>query len=284
MKYLLDKIKGDIQIRLDKINNKFSIAHILPELESQHQSRNLIKMGYNETVGNICDELGINVYQEFIKSSPYELYRDVKNVIEKYNNIPNINGIMYDCPFIHDNFENTIQVLITERKDIECITPINIGRYMTRQQYETLPPITTSISMLMSKYTPPSMKRIGIIQSANKFNCKFIPNTNIDNDTYIISTIKDDTFIDLDISSLDVIISCLYNGYKQIDKETMSWAGDINASLVIDYGWRSVSFVPSIDNKIFRESTVHLTLYDGLIELYVYNAIKNMIRLYEASI
>jgi len=250
-------------------------------LDSSNKMDNIIMMGYDEVLNRLCDDLDISLHQETIVSNPYDLYTKSKSTISEYNMKPDITGILYDCPFMYDKFENTIQSNILPSKDMECITPINMGMYVTKQQYNTLPPITSSIELLISEFMQPELNRIGVIQPVGKFSNKFIPINNIDINTYILSTIKDDTFIDLDMASLNVIISGMFNSHTRINSEMMSWAGTLHAKLAIDYGWRTISGTPSINSEIFTSDTIHLTLYDGLIELYVYNAINNMIRLYK---
>ena len=283
MKELLNRISNDIRKDLSKIDNKLSIVRIIPVLENNAVDT-LIHIGYSQTLYKICEDLGINVYEEYINSSPYNLYNDAREYITKYNIRTDVTGIMYDSPFINDKFENTINTLIYTNKDIECLTPINIGKYLTKQQYETIPPLQSSVDMLIHEYIKCDLLRIGIIHSISNFNNVFNPVSNVDNNTYIISTVKDDTFIDLDMASLDVIISCMYDTYRRIDDTTMCWSDNIHAKLVIDYGWRTTSCVPSIDNNIFNDYTTHLTLYNGLMDLYIYNVIKNMIRLYKKTL
>ena len=276
MKKLLNELHNDINDKLKEYDRKLSIAQIIPLLENTNILGNLVKLRYNKTLMRICDKLNINLYTECISSSPYTLYKDSKAAVVEFNTRHTINGIMYDCPFVNDKFGGSISSMICQWKDIECITPSNIGTYITKQQFETVPPLVTSMEMMIDNYSALQINRIGIVKNIEPTTYTVIPPCN---DTYHVTSSQDITFVN-DMSTMDIIVSYKYNTTQRIDKSIITESDKVYPKLVLDYGWGPHEYLPSIDKDLFLGGpTKYFSLYDGLMELYIYNTINNMIRL-----
>lgn len=268
---------NDINNKLKEFDRKLSIAQIIPMLENTNILGNLVKLRYNKTLMRICDKLNINLYTECITSSPYDLYRDSKAAVVELNTRHSINGIMYDCPFVNDKFGGSISSMICQWKDIECITPSNIGTYITKQQFESIPPLITSMEMMIDNYSTLHANRIGIVKNIEPSNYTFIPGYNPN--TYYVTSLEEPTFVD-DMTSMDIIVSYKYNTSKRIDENIIIKEDKVYPKLVLDYGWTPKEYLPSIEKDLFLGGpTKYFSLYDGLIELYIYNSIDNMIRM-----
>ena len=173
MNELLARIKKDLMKELVLTYKKMSIVQIIPTFDKTY---NPIQTKFIDTLNDICTSLNIDVFQEYISSTPYDLYADSRDIIDSYNINNDVTGIMYNYPFNVDKFYNTIKVCIDPIKDIECITPINIGNYILKQQYESIPPILSSIELLINEYCNENMKSKVQLQDINVVPCAYLHN------------------------------------------------------------------------------------------------------------
>ncbi|WP_010238013.1 bifunctional 5,10-methylenetetrahydrofolate dehydrogenase/5,10-methenyltetrahydrofolate cyclohydrolase [Clostridium arbusti] len=120
-----NQIKDFIKYRNDNNLNVPSLAIILVGSDggSQYYVRNAKKL---------CDNLGINC--EILNFDEDKSEIDIINAIEVLNNREDIQGIMLQLP-LPDNFdEKKIVSTINEKKDVDGLTDINIGKFYSGEK------------------------------------------------------------------------------------------------------------------------------------------------------
>lgn len=120
-----NQIKDFIKYRNDNNLNVPSLAIILVGSDggSQYYVRNAKKL---------CDNLGVNC--EILNFDEDKSEIDIINAIEVLNNREDIQGIMLQLP-LPDNFdEKKIVSTINEKKDVDGLTDINIGKFYSGEK------------------------------------------------------------------------------------------------------------------------------------------------------
>lgn len=112
-----------------------------------------------------CEEIGI--YSE-LKRYPESITEDeLLNEIERYNNEPNIDGILVQLPLPKHISEHKVIETISPEKDVDGFHPINVGRMVTGQEaYLSCTPYGV-VEMVKYKDIPIAGKHVVIVGRSN---------------------------------------------------------------------------------------------------------------------
>lgn len=99
-----------------------------------------------------CDEVGILSFKTVLPATASE--QDVKDVIQKYNDDENVDGILLQLPLPDAIRANTQEVIdtILPSKDVDGLTTINLGRLVSKDPAVVYPCTPKGCMELLKRY------------------------------------------------------------------------------------------------------------------------------------
>ena len=113
----------EIKIR---VKNKLNKLKSKPKLVSIMANDDGAILNFAESQKKLCDEIGIDF--QMIKLLKNSSQKDILKAVKKLNKDPNVHGIMILMPVPQNVDADTIQESILHTKDVEGISPYNLGR------------------------------------------------------------------------------------------------------------------------------------------------------------
>lgn len=122
-KIIRDKIKKDLRLELDKINDKLKLVVIQVGFDPASDV-------YVRNKKNLCEEMGI----EFLHKKYDDISEeDLISEIDKLNNDKEVTGILVQLPLPKNINEKRVIEKIDYRKDVDGLTSINIGKLYAKE-------------------------------------------------------------------------------------------------------------------------------------------------------
>jgi methylenetetrahydrofolate dehydrogenase (NADP+) / methenyltetrahydrofolate cyclohydrolase len=160
------KIAADIkqQVKLDADLFKQE-SGITPGLAFILIGDNPASQAYVGMKGKACGEMGFFSVTERLSTDITETY--LLNLIKKFNNDPNIHGILVQLPLPKHINEHRVLIAIDYHKDVDGFHPINVGRLVTGQT--CLMPCTPYgiQELLLRSGNDPSGKHVVVVGRSN---------------------------------------------------------------------------------------------------------------------
>lgn len=122
-KIIRDKIKKDLRLELDKINDKLKLVVIQVGFDPASDV-------YVRNKKNLCEEMGI----EFLHKKYDDISEeDLISEIDKLNNDKEVTGILVQLPLPKNINEKRVIEKIDYRKDVDGLTSTNIGKLYAKE-------------------------------------------------------------------------------------------------------------------------------------------------------
>lgn len=227
---------------------------------------------YEKHLKYICDKLDISYKSTNILNSSIEF-----NVIEEIIRSSEADGVLYNCPFISDGYVGQLLQFIDPKKDIECITPKIYGEYMCNMIHNIKPCISQVIvqTLLMNGRINEEQKFLIITPEHLYLNSRKLCSTL--HNSHCIKFISN-TSPDLipELYNSDVIISFGFNTTRRILRDSSWMQETLGDVVVLDFGYTPGCQSPSIDESFYDSKTIHYNLNEGLMDMYIISAIKNL--------
>jgi len=118
---LADAILGEVALEVEELK-KSSIEPFLMTLEADDDPASKV---YRDSQRRIARRVGINY--ETIELSPATSQQRLLSYVERINRDPFINGLIVNLPLPQHINTTTVQWSIARKKDVEGITPCNLG-------------------------------------------------------------------------------------------------------------------------------------------------------------
>lgn len=135
------EIINNIKEKVSKLDKKITLAVI----EIGNNSSNKI---YINKKRKMCEYIGYNFIHYNLDLDIEE--QEIIDLINKLNNDDNINSILLQLPLPKQLNENKIKNSIDPKKDVDCLTEINIGKLFNNKEY--LLPCTVKGVIELLKY------------------------------------------------------------------------------------------------------------------------------------
>lgn len=228
---------------------------------------------YANCVQLICSELNIQCDTIMTEKTNVTNYAYAMSEIQKLNDT-DYDGILYDFPFKWDPSIRDITSQISPSKDIECVTPELYGRYILGLNKTFNPCIKSTINDLMVLHGFKYISNDVLIISECGEPYGLFTDT-LSNITLTHPLNADKALSQL--SDYDVIISLLYNSKYSITKETVPFP-PTSEQMILDFGWCTGTTDSTISPDIFNlDRSTYYDLSNGLMTLYIYNALTNLL-------
>lgn len=122
-KIIRDKIKKDLELELDKINDKLKLVVIQVGFDPASDV-------YVRNKKNLCEEMGIEfLHKKYDDISEEDLICE----IDKLNNDKEVTGILVQLPLPKNINEKRVIEKIDYRKDVDGLTSTNIGKLYAKE-------------------------------------------------------------------------------------------------------------------------------------------------------
>lgn len=122
-KIIRDKIKKDLRLELDKINDKLKLVVIQVGFDPASDV-------YVRNKKNLCEEMGIEfLHKKYDDISEEDLICE----IDKLNNDKEVTGILVQLPLPKNINEKRVIEKIDYRKDVDGLTSTNIGKLYAKE-------------------------------------------------------------------------------------------------------------------------------------------------------
>lgn len=230
-KTIKEKTISNLKDKISKLNDKLTLVVI--QVGDDPASNVYVKQ--KEKTAN---ELNVNFIHEKLDSNVTEAF--LINLIEKYNNDTNVNGILVQMPLPPHINELTIQNKVNYLKDVDGLTDINMGRLAHNK--DTLVPCTPlGIMEILSFYNiDVEGKNVVVVGRSNLVGKPISLLLTNNNATVTLCHSKTKNLKEL-TKNADILISAV--GKKGIITKDMIKHG----STVIDVG------INRIDNKLYGD-------------------------------
>lgn len=147
-KKLAEKIKFDLKEKVLQLKEKPGLAVVLI-------GDNPASKLYIDLKIRFCQEIGF--YSEKIIFSEEVLEKELFKTLERLNNNQKIHGILFQLPLPKrlSYLEKKIISFINPKKDVDCLHPLNIGKFFFEKEYHhqmILPSTPKGIIRLLKEY------------------------------------------------------------------------------------------------------------------------------------
>lgn len=116
-------ISDDIKEKLGILSQKHGV---IPGLAVVYIGEDKASKVYAQSIIKKCDKMGLYSEKHFASNDITE--KEVLEILNSLNNNSKIHGIIVQFPIPKGIDENKIKSAISDMKDVDCITPINIGK------------------------------------------------------------------------------------------------------------------------------------------------------------
>ena len=142
-KQLRDKIFESLKQKLNKMNKKPTLAVVLvgENPASQIYVRNKKKTAENLGINSISIEYPTNISE-----------KELLNKINELNNDPNVTAILVQLPLPEHINKNKIIDAILPQKDVDGLTPYNLGKLFSGEEPYVYPCTPKGILLLLDEY------------------------------------------------------------------------------------------------------------------------------------
>lgn len=272
---MMDMLVPDLRNQRERLKG-LNISHIILDDTLKPES-NSVFGAYQFALEDICH--GLNIRYTPVHTD--RKFSSLRSTINRLNEDSSVHGILYDDPFKPNLGTDQLHIGISPIKDIECITPTSIGKYICNQNSIKTPCFLASLYELLFMHNiGRANRRMLVINNEFGAKNKFIhKNTTNDLITFTTTTPNDADYISTNIYNYDVIISTLFDTDAFIDNSIVDL--QFEPKIVLDYGYCNKESKSSIDPKIFKEGTRYYNIFDGLLELYVINVLNNLCKSYK---
>lgn len=161
-KAIAAQIKSEVKLEADSLKRELGIV---PGLAFILVGENPASQSYVRSKGKACAELGFHSVTE---ERPSTISQDeILNLINTFNNDPNIHGILVQLPLPKHIDENAVIMAIDWRKDVDGFHPVNVGKLVIGQP--CLRPCTPAgvQELLVRSGNDPAGKHVVIVGRSN---------------------------------------------------------------------------------------------------------------------
>ena len=275
IKEMRDMLIPDVRDQRNRLK-KINLSHIIINSDLNKVNQNIFG-AYQDTIEELCGILDIHYEQVHVDRK----LGSIRSTINKLNSNPSVHGILYDNPFEVKSYTDQIGIGITSVKDIECLNPVTVGKFICNENSVKIPCFIASLTELLFMHNLGKVnRRILSINGSHGTKNKFISkNSSSDMFTMTTTSPSDTDFISTNFYNYDIIISMLFDTDYYIDENIIDMMS--SPKIVLDYGYCSKMSRSSIDPELFYMNTAYYNIFDGLIDLYVINALHNLCKSYK---
>ena len=145
-KMVAEKIKATIKTQIEELQK---LGASVPTLACMIVGNNPASEKYVASKEKTCQELGMG--SKVIRLDDNTPQESIIYTIEKLNRDENISGILLQLPLPYGYDERTIINTIDPKKDVDCLTDINLGKLMGKTQ-DIAPCTAQGIMTLLDEY------------------------------------------------------------------------------------------------------------------------------------
>lgn len=145
-KMVAEKIKATIKTQIEELQK---LGASVPTLACMIVGNNPASEKYVASKEKTCQELGMG--SKVIRLDDNTPQESIIYTIEKLNRDENISGILLQLPLPYGYDERTIINAIDPKKDVDCLTDINLGKLMGKTQ-DIAPCTAQGIMTLLDEY------------------------------------------------------------------------------------------------------------------------------------
>lgn len=272
VKPLEEKLKKEIEGKVFRLKRRGIHPKVVFLFSKENKGADI----FHRILVKLGEELG--VFTETIDVMNFSI-SEIKKVVEELNKDPKIHGIFPIRPLVNKDIETEIFLAIDPEKDIECLTPENIGRLLSFSP--KFIPSTPEASFEILKFFLNEKKR-SIKDYYGKVAVIVGRSITVGRPLYILSLMNNFVPINLhskvsDISRFtkmgDIVFSCA--GVPHLVKKDMVKEG----SIIIDIGINVTEkgIVGDVDTKGVVEKVLGITPVPGgvgdITNLFVFKSL-----------
>jgi len=250
---------------------KFDVVQLATEDYYHMDATSELVDSYHKLMSLVCNELGINYDIQMI-SDGNDLVGRTGELVKRYNHNPNVDAVLYDFPFVRSSIYNLHDKQISTYRDIGFASRRTGSRFEDNHSVKEPHAFITDKLSEMHAITPDLMSYSIITNNIISSHNGLIPynNLNYGKYTFVNHMHKYEKTFDS-----DVIVALL--PHINLKRTHKIYNKKYEPMLVLDFGYSGNGEINSLDYKFFHKDTPIYNWENGLMDMYVYSLINNLL-------